>query len=101
MANFTQAINPVIQSEGGYVDDPEDRGGETICGISRNAHPNWKGWETVDGIKEARHVDIKTMINQYFDNGEGHSLIQDFYITEYWSKIKGNEIESQKLADKL
>ena len=101
MADFTKAVNPLLQSEGGYVDDPDDKGGETICGISRVHHPDWRGWVQIDGIKEARNVDIKTMINQYFENGEGHSLIQDFYITEYWSKIKGNEIESQTLADKL
>ena len=101
MADFTKAVNPLLQSEGGYVDDPDDKGGETICGISRVHHPDWRGWVQIDGIKEARNVDIKTMINQYFANGEGHSLIQDFYITEYWSKIKGNEIESQTLADKL
>ena len=101
MADFTKAVNPLLQSEGGYVDDPDDKGGETICGISRVHHPDWRGWVQIDGIKEARNVDIKTMIDQYFSNGEGHSLIQDFYVTEYWSKIKGNEIESQTLADKL
>ena len=41
------------------------------------------------------------MIEQYFENGEGYSMILDFYIENYWSKIKGNEIKDQSLADKL
>ena len=101
MADFTKAINPVLVSEGGYVDDPDDRGGETVRGISRKHHPDWRGWIQVDGIKEARSVDIKVMIEQYFENGEGYNLILDFYIEKYWSKIKGNEIKDQSLADKL
>ena len=84
MADFTKAINPVLVSEGGYVDDPDDRGGETVRGISRKHHPDWRGWIQVDGIKEARSVDIKIMIEQYFENGEGYNLILDFYIEKYW-----------------
>ena len=33
------AINRVIQREGGYVNDPDDVGGETKFGISKNAYP--------------------------------------------------------------
>ena len=101
MADFNTAINPVLQSEGGYVDDPDDKGGETICGISRVHHPDWQGWEKVDGMKEARNININEMINIFFQNGEGSALIRDFYITNYWSKIRGNDIEDQNLADKL
>ncbi len=101
MADFNTAINPVLQSEGGYVNDPDDKGGETICGISRVHHPDWQGWEKVDGMKEARNININEMINIFFQNGEGSALIRDFYITNYWSKIRGNDIEDQNLADKL
>ena len=69
MADFTKAVNPLLQSEGGYVDDPDDKGGETICGISRVHHPDWRGWVQIDGIKEARNVDLKIIINQYLANG--------------------------------
>ena len=37
--DFNEIIEQVIESEGGYVDDPTDRGGETKYGISKKAYP--------------------------------------------------------------
>ena len=34
--------------EDGWVKDKSDKGGETLFGISRNAHPDWKMWKKVD-----------------------------------------------------
>ena len=42
---FSQALELVLRHEGGYVNDPQDPGGETIYGISRRAHS--EAW--VDG----------------------------------------------------
>lgn len=36
---FDRAFNLVIGAEGGYVDDPRDRGGKTKFGISQRAYP--------------------------------------------------------------
>ena len=42
---FDQIIDRVLAHEGGYVDDPDDPGGETKYGISKKAYPkvNIKG----------------------------------------------------------
>jgi lysozyme family protein len=48
MADFKQAHSIVMNNEGGYANDPSDRGGETYKGISRNNFPNWKGWKLID-----------------------------------------------------
>ena len=37
---FYQEIKKVIKREGGYVNDPDDPGGETKYGISKKAYPN-------------------------------------------------------------
>jgi len=37
--DFEKIIEQVIESEGGYVNDPTDRGGETKYGISKKAYP--------------------------------------------------------------
>lgn len=47
-------INAILEEEGGYVNDPDDQGGETYCGIARKHHPGWPGWQTVDA---AQHKD--------------------------------------------
>tara|TARA_R110002072_G_scaffold21764_16_gene76815 strand:- start:1985 stop:2470 length:486 start_codon:yes stop_codon:yes gene_type:complete len=38
--SFDLAVKRVIKSEGGYVNDPRDPGGETHFGISKRSYPN-------------------------------------------------------------
>lgn len=52
MANFDEEFKKVIIVEGGYVDDPDDIGGETYLGISRRYNPNSKMWNIIDDIKK-------------------------------------------------
>lgn len=37
---FNTAFNLILINEGGYVNDPHDKGGETKYGISKRAYPN-------------------------------------------------------------
>ncbi len=50
---FDRAMDHVLAFEGGYVNDPQDPGGETIYGISRRHHPEaWQdGRPTQDQAK--------------------------------------------------
>jgi len=50
--NFDTAINRVLKSEGGYVNDPNDPGGETIWGISRRSFPNFNGGDFKNATRE-------------------------------------------------
>jgi lysozyme family protein len=36
---FALAVEFVLSREGGYVNDPQDPGGETKCGISKRSYP--------------------------------------------------------------
>ena len=40
MNDFKKAVEFVLKHEGGYVNDPQDAGGETKFGISKRAYPN-------------------------------------------------------------
>lgn len=51
MANFKEAINKTLKFEGGYVNDPDDSGGETFLGISRVNNKSWKGWKLLINVK--------------------------------------------------
>lgn len=76
MARFIDAIETVLAHEGGYVNDPNDRGGETNFGISKRKYPN---------------VDIAALTR--------HGAIE-IYRRDYWLPIY-NEIESQTAATKV
>jgi lysozyme family protein len=40
VAAFNEAVSAVFKTEGGYVNDKDDRGGETKFGISKRSFPN-------------------------------------------------------------
>jgi lysozyme family protein len=40
MSKFDEAFELVVGIEAGYVDDPDDPGGETKYGVSKRAYPN-------------------------------------------------------------
>lgn len=65
MMDFNTAINRVLGIEGGYVNNPNDPGGETKFGISKRSYPN---------------VDIKNLTR------EGAVSI---YHIDFWTPLQG------------
>ena len=74
MADFNLAIPRTLENEGGYVNDPDDPGGETNFGISKRSYPN---------------VDIRNL------TVEGASAI---YLRDFW---KYDGIVSQEIGAKI
>jgi lysozyme family protein len=96
MANFDTADKLTSINEGGYANDSADRGGETWKGIARNMHPEWQGWPLVDWYKK----------DPKFPGVLGTSvrleqLRKDFYKTNFWDIIKGDELLFQEIANQI
>lgn len=53
-AVFKRAVTLILAHEGGYVNDPQDPGGETNMGISRRSYPN----EDIRGMTVERAIAI-------------------------------------------
>lgn len=96
MANYDQAFQLVLNNEGGYVNDPDDPGGETYKGIARKMNSKWPGWVNVDMAKQKPN---------FPGNLENDAQLQDeiktFYRINYWDKIKGDDLTSQEVADSI
>jgi len=88
MADFGPAFEKMLHDEGGMqlTDIPGDRGGMTYAGIARNPNPDWPGWALVDR-KEF--------------GGSLTPMVRDFYHTNYWARIRGNEIRDQQIAETI
>lgn len=96
MANFTEAYNLTSAHEGGYVDDPTDRGGETYRGISRVHHPSWSGWEKIDACKG------KSAFPAMLDADSAlQRSVKSFYKRKYWDRFLGDQIPDQQVANEL
>lgn len=87
MANFDLFLPILLKNEGGYVDDPEDPGGETNKGITmitfRTCSHELLGLDpTSDNLKAL--TDAQAGI---------------IYRALYWNKIQGDAISLEPLAD--
>lgn len=90
MSDFDNAFEITMKHEGGYVNDPDDPGGETYMGISRKNHPNWSGWETIDSYN--KDIDLIDDI----DHLSGH--VKDFYFHNYWQPLYLFQINDNDIA---
>ncbi len=68
MSTFNIAIDRILDTEGGYVNNPSDPGGETKFGISKRAYPL---------------EDIKNLTRE-----EAIAL----YMRDYWYAIRGGDL---------
>ena len=74
MADFYKSIDFVLSHEGGYLNDPNDPGGETNFGISKRYHPN---------------IDIKNLTR--------NDAIE-IYNKEYWTPSGAGTVEDDTLS---
>jgi lysozyme family protein len=74
--NFDACFAKVIQSEGGYVWDKDDRGGETNLGVTIGAWGAYLGRAIQPG-------EMKALTQE---------TVKPFYRAMYWDKVKGDDL---------
>lgn len=97
MADFNRAYLRTGKFEGGYVNDPQDNGGETYFGIARKFNPQWLGWKIVD--EQKKKPNFPANLNE--KRNELSVLEKNFYKVNYWDKFYGDMIRNQKVAEDL
>jgi lysozyme family protein len=65
---FDDMFTRLLGHEGGYVNDPQDPGGETNWGISKRSYP---------------HVDIRNMTRE---------KARDIYYQDFWLPLNGDQL---------
>lgn len=68
MSTFDTMIDRVLGNEGGYVNDPDDPGGETKWGISKRSYPN----VDIANLTKAQAIEI--------------------YRKDFWEPIDGDQL---------
>ncbi len=74
---FKLAVIKLLALEGGYVNDPDDHGGETKFGISKRSYPD---------------VDIKNLTVEEAEK---------IYFRDWWEKYGYDRILNQKIVEKV
>jgi lysozyme family protein len=96
MADFKNAFQKTMGHEGNYVHDPDDPGGETYKGIARRFNPGWKGWSTIDALKDSNGFP-----GNLNSDPELQAEVETFYKQHYWDKFWGDDIPDQGLSNEL
>ncbi len=96
MADFTSALKVVLDHEGGYVNDPDDPGGETYRGVARKMHSKWEGWVEIDMAKNEANFPANLDANTKLQDA-----IEHFYKVNFWDSVSGDDISSQLVADSI
>jgi lysozyme family protein len=98
MADFSISYGITMNVEGGYVNSPNDPGGETFKGVARNKNPTWSGWATIDAIKVTNPPNLNTALI-----ADATLLVQimAFYQTNYWDVNQTGTINDQQIANQV
>jgi len=86
---FNEIVAEIIEVEGGYVNDPDDPGGETIAGIARRYNPRWSGWAKVDRIKARNEVPVVADVERE---------LYEHYRLMYWDPVRCSDFQDDAVA---
>lgn len=75
-ANFANALRLLLEHEGGYVNHPDDPGGVTNLGVTKEVWEEWRGRPVTD--KEMRSLTPE--------------IVAPMYKRKYWDKIAGDHL---------
>lgn len=84
---FQKAFKVVKKWEGGYVNDPDDYGGETYCGITRRYNPTWFGWHLIEKHKDSCRIVWNENLGPLVDH-----YVTDYYL-DRWLNGRFDEIQ--------
>lgn len=101
MANFDKALTKVLRKEGGYSNNPADKGGETYKGIARKYHKTNYMWTLID-----RHKDECGGVNEVFKkkiavDKQIDAEVKRLYKTNYWDRFKLDNVFNQDVAEQI
>lgn len=96
MAEFQVVYAKTGKIEGGYANNPNDRGGETYAGISRKFNPSWNGWSIVDIQKTQANFPANLASDSRLP-----PLVESFFKTNYWDALSLGHVANQQIANEL
>ena len=101
MADFYKAFEKIQKNEGGYVNNKNDKGGETFMGICRKYYPDNFMWQLIDEIK-IKYGTATATVNRYAKNTAAIiTQVRGIYRQSYWNKLNLDVIPSQRVAQLL
>lgn len=99
MATFEKSFIKTVKAEGGYVNDPNDAGGETYMGVTRKYHPNLTMWNKIDKYK--KFLNKKELNKVLKEDEQVQKDVRGVYLNSYWKPLRLDEVNSQLMANQF
>ena len=77
MSRFEECLAFVLEREGGYCNDPSDRGGATNCGVTQSVYDDYR---------------TRAGRNRQPVHGISGVEVADIYRTRYWKTVRGDQL---------
>ena len=74
---YNRCLEMILHHEGGYVDHPDDPGGETNLGVTKKVY---EAYCKKNGIRQKSMRDLEILD------------VAPIYKTEYWDRVKGDDL---------
>lgn len=101
MGNYQISFKLTGNIEGGYANDPNDRGGETYKGIARKIDSKWTGWSVIDSIKKKVGTSASAIDKEAATNELLQASVSTYYKVNYWDVLNLDGINDQRICSKL
>ncbi|MBO9671975.1 MAG: hypothetical protein J7577_00915 [Sphingobacteriaceae bacterium] len=99
MASFDVAYKITLGHEGGYVNDPDDTGGETIFGVTRRDWPKSPIWPRVDLLK--KQYGLSKAIPIMNSDAQLLAWAKDLFKKNYWDVNNLDRVSNQSIANEV
>lgn len=76
MSDFEEAFNLVLGSEGGFSDDPRDRGGRTNYGVTQKTYNSWRERNNLNSrdISKINEEEVREIYQEFWKDASADEL---------------------------
>lgn len=99
LSDYQRALKVTLQFEGGFVDDPDDRGGRTNYGVTQATYNNWrksKGLEFRD-VKLIERGEIEDVYLRYWRACKAHTMSWPLSLAVFDIAVNSGPIRAVKI----
>ncbi len=93
---YRNAYEEVMSIEGGYANDPTDKGGETYMGVARKKWPKWEGWKYLDSKKS--NPGFPSILRGDYALYE---MVMKFYYDNFWLPNRLDELKNANIKREI
>ena len=97
--NWQVALDTILHHEGGWVNNPNDRGGETNLGVTKKVYQEWGGTKN---MKDLTVEDVAPIYKKnYWDRCKCDDLVGGFDLSVFDMAVNAGTGRSAKFVQKI